>query len=132
MIDNNQRSLRQRAKRAFDRASRGPDTAAAEAAPDPAEIARLEYAVRRMPRLQREIFLAVRLDDYSYGEIAERTGLSVAKVGRLFAKSLATLMRNLDHPGDAGGGVGLTGRCSPRPALAGRGWRFVVAPLGRP
>ena len=43
-------------------------------------LSRLERAVRRMPRLQREIFLAIRLDDLSYPEIAERTGVSAREV----------------------------------------------------
>jgi RNA polymerase sigma-70 factor (ECF subfamily) len=61
-------------------------------------IARLERALRRMPKLQREIFLAVRLDDASYIDIAGRTGMSVAQVERLFAEALCNFSRSLDHP----------------------------------
>jgi RNA polymerase sigma-70 factor (ECF subfamily) len=46
---------------------------------------RLEEAVAVMPRKQREIFLAHRLDDMSYAEIASRTGLSVRQVERQMA-----------------------------------------------
>jgi RNA polymerase sigma-70 factor (ECF subfamily) len=51
-------------------------------------IERLETGVQRMPKLRREIFLAIRLDDLSYAEIAERTGLSVKEVEWHFAESL--------------------------------------------
>ena len=54
-------------------------------------IARLDRALRRMPRIRREIFLAVRLDDMSYPEIAERTGLSVRQVEQQFAKGFMQL-----------------------------------------
>jgi RNA polymerase sigma factor (sigma-70 family) len=54
-------------------------------------IARLDIGLRRMPRMQREIFLAARLDDMSYPEIAERTGLSVRQVEEQLAKGLLQL-----------------------------------------
>ena len=38
---------------------------------DPTLIARLEDAVLRLPRIQRDIFLAIRLDALSYADIAE-------------------------------------------------------------
>lgn len=59
-------------------------------------IERLEAGLQRMPKLRREIFLAIRLDDLSYAEIAERTGLSVQQVERHFAESLFTLHQALD------------------------------------
>ncbi|QPI72137.1 sigma factor-like helix-turn-helix DNA-binding protein [Sphingobium sp. Cam5-1] len=65
---------------------------------DPALLARLEDAVLRLPRIQRDIFLAVRLDALSYAEIAERTGLTTAQVERLFAEALGNFCRNLDDP----------------------------------
>ncbi|MFZ5747866.1 MAG: sigma factor-like helix-turn-helix DNA-binding protein [Pseudomonadota bacterium] len=55
-------------------------------------IARLEIGLRRMPKVRREIFLALRLDDLSYDEIAERTGLSVKQVERHVARSMLTLL----------------------------------------
>jgi RNA polymerase sigma factor (sigma-70 family) len=58
-------------------------------------IDRLEDAVRRLPRMQREVFLAVRLDAMSYAEIAERTGLSVQQVRRQFIKALRQLSDGL-------------------------------------
>jgi RNA polymerase sigma factor (sigma-70 family) len=98
MNDNIDPSLRKRATRAFERTIRDGDDNGLKTEPDASEIARIEDAVRRLPRLQREIFLAVRLDDLSYAEIAERTGLSVARVERQFARSMYNLMRNLDDP----------------------------------
>jgi RNA polymerase sigma factor (sigma-70 family) len=64
--------------------------------PDPATLKRLERAVRKLPRLQREIFLAARLDDMDYVEIAERTGLSVRDVDRQIAKALLSIVRRMD------------------------------------
>ena len=55
-------------------------------------IGRLEIGLRRMPRLRREIFLALRLDDLSYEEIAERTGLSVKQVERHVSQSMLTML----------------------------------------
>jgi RNA polymerase sigma-70 factor (ECF subfamily) len=54
-------------------------------------VERLEAALRRMPKMRREIFLALRLDDLSYEEIADRTGLSVKQVERHVARSMMTL-----------------------------------------
>jgi RNA polymerase sigma-70 factor (ECF subfamily) len=59
-------------------------------------IERLEAGLRRMPKLRREIFLAIRLDDLSYAEIAERTGLSGKQVERHFARSMVTLLEAFD------------------------------------
>lgn len=65
---------------------------------NPATLKRLERTVRKLPRLQREIFLAARLDGMDYFEIAERTGLSVWEVERHIAKALVTLVRGMDKP----------------------------------
>ncbi|TPG15799.1 sigma-70 family RNA polymerase sigma factor [Sphingomonas koreensis] len=86
---------RERASRAFRRTIAAHNNSAP---PDPAMMARLEDAARRMPRFQREIFLAVRLDDYSYAEIAERTGITPKQVERLFAQALGNFCRNLADP----------------------------------
>ncbi|PXA97191.1 RNA polymerase subunit sigma [Nostoc sp. 3335mG] len=59
-------------------------------------IERLEAGLQRMPKLRSEIFLAIRLDDLSYTEIAERTGLSVRQVERHFARSMVTLLEAFD------------------------------------
>jgi len=64
--------------------------------PDAATLARLEAAVARMPRLQREILLAIRLKDLSYDELARCTGLTPREVERQFAKALEKLCRQMD------------------------------------
>lgn len=69
--------------------------------PDPADpdfLLRLEKAVAGLPRREREIFLAHRLDGMSYEEIAERTGLSVPRVERHLARALHRLDRALHRP----------------------------------
>jgi DNA-directed RNA polymerase specialized sigma24 family protein len=65
--------------------------------PPPAEVRRIERAVRKLPRLQREIFLAVRIDGFSYDYIAERAGLTVHQVERLFAEAIVNIDRNLNR-----------------------------------
>jgi len=64
--------------------------------PDPVTLKRMERAVRKLPRLQREIFLAARLDDMSYVEIAERTGLTVREVEREISRALVSIARRMD------------------------------------
>lgn len=64
--------------------------------PDPEIIERLEAGLERMPKVRRQIFLAIRLDDLSYAEIAERTGLSVEQVERHFAQSMLALRDAID------------------------------------
>lgn len=65
-------------------------------ADDPDFLKRLEDALLNMPRIQREIFLAIRLDDMSYEEIGHRTGLTVKQVERHFARSLYKLVKQMD------------------------------------
>lgn len=60
------------------------------------QLARMEAIMRRLPRLTRDIFLAHRLDDMPYEEIARRTGLSVRDVERHIARAILALMRGLD------------------------------------
>jgi RNA polymerase sigma factor (sigma-70 family) len=63
--------------------------------PDPDTTKRIERAVRKLSRLLREIFLAARLDEMSYVEIAERTGLSVGQVEREIARALVSIVRRM-------------------------------------
>ena len=63
--------------------------------PDPEATKGIERAVRKLPRLQREIFLAARLDDLNYLEIAERTDLSVGQVEQAIAKALVSIARRM-------------------------------------
>ena len=59
-------------------------------------LRRLEEAVAAMPRRQREIFLAHRLDGLSYAEIAERAGLSVRQVERQMTRAIHKLCKQMD------------------------------------
>ena len=64
---------------------------------DHAELRRrYEKAFAAMPRKQREVFLAHRLDNMSYLKIAERTGLTVRQVERHIAKALYKLCKQMD------------------------------------
>lgn len=63
---------------------------------DPHFIRRIEDAARNLPKLQREIFLAHRLDDLSYEQIARRTGLSVRQVERHLAEALRKIAKQID------------------------------------
>lgn len=58
-------------------------------------LRRLEEATLRLRPLTREIFMAHRLDGYSYQEIAERTGLSVKGVEKHMSRAIAKLHRLL-------------------------------------
>lgn len=55
---------------------------------DPETLARLGAAVGSLRRIDREIFLAHRLDAMSYDEIAAVTGLSRRQVKRRMARGL--------------------------------------------
>jgi RNA polymerase sigma factor (sigma-70 family) len=63
---------------------------------DPELLRRMEEAMRNIPKLQREIFLAHRLDGMSYGEIARRTGLTVRQVERHMARALYKLAKQIE------------------------------------
>lgn len=65
---------------------------------DDAAFRRLERAVRKLTRMQREVLLMVRLDDLTYAEIAERLGIAPAKVERHFADAIYWLDRHLHSP----------------------------------
>ncbi len=64
--------------------------------PDPDLLRRMEQAMLNIPKLQREIFMAHRLDDMPYGEIAHRTGLTVRQVERHMARAIYKLDKQLD------------------------------------
>ncbi|MCW2337485.1 RNA polymerase sigma-70 factor (ECF subfamily) [Sphingobium sp. B2D3A] len=63
-------------------------TSAREVMATAEELARMEAALLTLPRLTREVFLAHRIDDLSYAEIAEITGLGVRQVERRMADAL--------------------------------------------
>jgi RNA polymerase sigma factor (sigma-70 family) len=63
--------------------------------PDPALLRRMKEAMLNLPKLQREIFLAHRVDDLPYREIARRTGLTVRQVERHMARAIYKLDKQL-------------------------------------
>jgi RNA polymerase sigma-70 factor (ECF subfamily) len=64
--------------------------------PDSGLLRRLEEAMLNIPKLQREIVMAHRLDNMSYDEIARRTGLTVRQVERHIARAIYKLSKQLD------------------------------------
>ncbi len=71
----------------------GFDTVSALEARD--TLVRLEAIMARLKPRTREIFLAHRLDGYSYGEIATMTGLSVKAIEKHMSKAIAHVSRHL-------------------------------------
>jgi RNA polymerase sigma-70 factor (ECF subfamily) len=63
--------------------------------PEDEKLRRLEGAALNMPKLQREIFMAHRLDDMPYEEIARRTGLSVRQVERHMGRAIYKITMSL-------------------------------------
>jgi RNA polymerase sigma-70 factor (ECF subfamily) len=59
-------------------------------------LARMEAALETLPRFTREVFLAHRIDDLSYPEIAKITGTSVKRVEHEMFRALLGLTRALD------------------------------------
>lgn len=70
-----------------------PDQIAALEARD--MLQRLDVALRRLKPRTREIFLAHRIDGYTYVEIAARTGLSVKGVEKHMSRAIALVDRVL-------------------------------------
>jgi len=64
--------------------------------PDPDLLRRMKEAMLNIPKLQREIFMAHRLDNMPYGEIARRTGLTMRQVERHMARAIYKLAKQLD------------------------------------
>lgn len=96
MTDTPEPDMTQRARRALERSIEPVDPISI-GAPDPELLARLETALLSMPKLRREIFLAVRLDAMTYDQIAKVTGLSVKAVEHQFARALCQLDYHLRH-----------------------------------
>jgi DNA-directed RNA polymerase specialized sigma24 family protein len=62
------------------------------------EMRRLRRAIRHLPRVEREIFLALRFDEaLTYDELGARLGITAAMVELLFARALGNFMSNLDR-----------------------------------
>ena len=58
---------------------------------------RAERAVDRMEEMDRKVFLAIRVEELSYSEIAARFQITVAEVEWHFAGSLRVLMKAMDE-----------------------------------
>ena len=65
---------------------------------DDIDLARLERAMRKLRNLDRQVFLAHRLDDLSYETIAKCAGLTVAQVEAAISRALCTIDRELSLP----------------------------------
>lgn len=87
--------LEARGGRAFERSM---DSGSGEQDPlaDPAQLASMERALRALPRMTREVFLAHRLDGLDYIEIGRIARLSPHEVQRHMAKALCQLSRFMD------------------------------------
>lgn len=62
-------------------------------------LRRIEEALQRLKPKTREIFLAHRLDGMTYGEIAERAGMSVKGVEKQMSKAIAAVGRVMERHG---------------------------------
>ena len=58
---------------------------------------RAERVVDRMHGMDRKVFLAIRIDEMAYPQIAERFDISVADVENYFAASLRIMMKAMDE-----------------------------------
>lgn len=58
-------------------------------------LQRLEQAVARLEPRTREIFLAHRIDGFTYSQIAARTGLSVKTVEKHMSRAIAYIARHV-------------------------------------
>ena len=58
----------------------------------------MEAALLTLPRFTREVFLAHRLNDLDYGEIASIAGVSVRRIEHEIARSILALHRALTGP----------------------------------
>ncbi|HEV7312617.1 sigma-70 region 4 domain-containing protein [Sphingopyxis sp.] len=64
---------------------------------DRLDLRRVERAARRMSNLERRVFLAIRVDEMSYAEVATELGISIAEVEQNFAASLDVLVRAVEQ-----------------------------------
>jgi RNA polymerase sigma-70 factor (ECF subfamily) len=57
------------------------------------EIARIEWAIARLPKQKRDVFLMHRFDDLPYDRIAHRLGISERAVEREIARVLRAIRK---------------------------------------
>lgn len=96
MTDKPEPDMTDRTRRALERSIRPVDPIPANA-PDFERLDQLEAALIAMPRLRREIFLAVRLDAMTYDEVARITGLSAKAVERQMVRAISHIHHHLRH-----------------------------------
>lgn len=60
--------------------------------PDP-EIARIEWAIARLPKRTRDVFLMHRFDDLRYDRIAHRLGISEKAVEQEIVRTLRAIRK---------------------------------------
>uniref|UniRef100_UPI0035C95BAF sigma factor-like helix-turn-helix DNA-binding protein n=1 Tax=uncultured Sphingomonas sp. TaxID=158754 RepID=UPI0035C95BAF len=94
-MTDNSKKMKARARRAFDR-SIEPGRGDMQETADPELLVLLERAMDALPRRTREVFLANRVDDLSYADIARVTGLSRRQVQRQMARALYHLSCFMD------------------------------------
>ena len=63
---------------------------------DAERVAKFKAALANLPRKQRHIFAAYRLEDVSCDEIAELTGLTVDQVEHHIVRAMYKLMKQMD------------------------------------
>lgn len=94
--ESNAADLAKRAREALER-SLGTTRPDPTDPPDAERLRRMQAVVQSLPRRQRDIFLAVRLDNMSYAQIAERTGLSRQAIQRHFADALSHIHHRMTY-----------------------------------
>ncbi len=67
--------------------------------PPPGLVERLEAVMAALPAVDREVFLAVRIDNMSYVEIARRTGRSVKDIEKRMSRAIGAITRMLEESG---------------------------------
>lgn len=63
---------------------------------DTEQLARAEAALLTLPRFTCEVFLAKRIDNLSYGEIAKMTGVSERRIKREMVRGLIGFARAME------------------------------------
>ena len=63
---------------------------------DEEKLRRMQATYAKLPSRHRDIFAAIRIDGWTYIQVANRTGYSVRRVERIMAKVIAALDRSLN------------------------------------
>ena len=63
---------------------------------DAERVAKFKAALSKLPRKQRDIFLAHRMENCSYRELAEITGLTVDQIEHHIVRAMYKLMKQMD------------------------------------